>query len=95
MNIFIILRIIQERKKKRKRIIKELEKIKILLENYCIKFGEYNKKDDILEINPLNIVSANIYIIGNTDIKFYDLEKKIPKHIWIRNCICGNFSNDF
>ena len=44
---------------------------------------------NILEINPLNIVSANIYIIGNTDIKFYDLEKKIP------NCICGNFSNDF
>ena len=68
---FIILRFIQERKKKRKRIIKELEKLKFLLENYSIKFGEYNKKDDILEINPLNIVSANIYIIGNTDIKFY------------------------
>ena len=32
---------------------------------------------NILETNPLNIVSANIYIIGNTDIKFYDLEKKI------------------
>ena len=28
LNIFIILRIIQERKKKRKRIIKELEKLK-------------------------------------------------------------------
>ena len=45
---------------------------------------------NILETNPLNILSANIYIIGNTDIKFYDLEKKIPKHIWIRNCIYGN-----
>ena len=32
---------------------------------------------NILETNPLNILSANIYIIGNTDIKFYDLEKKI------------------
>ena len=50
---------------------------------------------NILETNPLNIISANIYIIGNTDIKFYYLEKKIPKYIWIRNCICGNFSNDF
>ena len=50
---------------------------------------------NILETNPLNIVSANIYIIGNTDIKFYDLEKKILKHMWIRNCICENFSNDF
>ena len=36
LNISIILRIIQERKKKRKKIIKELEKLKNLLENYIL-----------------------------------------------------------
>ena len=51
--------------------IKESKKLKNFIGALYIKFGEYNKKDDILEINPLNIVSANIYIIGNTDIKFY------------------------
>ena len=36
LNIFIILRYIQERKKKRKRITKELEKLKNLFENYVL-----------------------------------------------------------
>ncbi len=40
----IIRNIIKERKKKRKRIKKELEKLKNLFENN--KFGEYNKKDE-------------------------------------------------
>ena len=84
-----------EKERRKEKVWWGVREIKKFVWELYIKFGEYNKKDDILEINPLNIVSANIYIIGNTDIKFYDLEKKIPKHIWIRNCICGNFSNDF
>ena len=36
LNIFIILTIIQERKKKIKRIIKELEKLKNLFKNYIL-----------------------------------------------------------
>ncbi len=36
LNIFIILRYIQERKKKRKRIIKDLKKLQILFENYIL-----------------------------------------------------------
>jgi hypothetical protein len=74
------------------------KKIKIFnVENgfFCEKMKFIKWIFNILETNPLNIVSANIYIIGNTDIKFYDLEKIIPKHIWIGNYICGNFSNDF
>ena len=46
-----------------------------------MKFIEEKWIFNILETTPLNIVSANFYIRGNTDIKFYDLEKKIPKHI--------------
>ena len=33
-------------KKKRKRIIKELEKLKNFIKELYIKFGEYNKKDE-------------------------------------------------
>lgn len=43
------------------------------------KFIEEKGIFNILETTPLNIVSANIYIFGNADLKFYDLEKKIPK----------------
>ena len=43
---YFILRIIQEIKKKRKRIIKN-QRNKKLIRELNIKFGEYNKKDDL------------------------------------------------
>ena len=51
LNIFIILRIIQERKKKRKRIIKELEKLKNSFKNYIL-----NLENIVRKMNKMMLV---------------------------------------
>ena len=43
---FIVLKIIQERKKKRKKDNKGIREIKKFIKELYIKFGEHNKKDE-------------------------------------------------
>ena len=55
LNIFIILRIIQERKKKRKRIKKESEKLKNLFRELYIKLENIIRKKNKMILGNINM----------------------------------------